>query len=276
MLNYRHALHAGNYADVLKHLVLTITIECFKKLSSPILYVDTHAGSGLYRLDSDKNKYINSIKALDFSVLPSSITPYQQCVESYLRDNRYPGSPLISAKLLREQDQLQLFELHPAEYNLLKELFVNDPRVVTSHSDGYQVMQTSNIGENKQVIVLIDPPFETEDDFTKIIQFLQQEPQQITEQHYLIWYPVTRRYLVDTLIEQIIETELSDIWRFELGISKDTNNNKMTASGVIVIKPPSLLNRHMAELLPIIKQQLVPSGYYLIEKLPTPLVSDQF
>lgn len=270
MLNYQHAAHAGNYADVLKHMLLSICIEQLRQSAIPILYIDTHAGSASYELDNDhtsKNKLKPGIKILDFSSLSGSIAPYRNCVEPFLKHNRYPGSPVIAANLLRTQDQLNLYELHNDEYILLKQVFEKDQRTIVNHSDGYQALQALQPTRNQQLLILIDPPYEQDQDYKKVIEILVQGFKIMPEAHYLIWYPVTRRSMVNKMMHGFQQSGFSNIWRYELGVSEDTDDNKMTASGIVAVNPPPRLNQYMHELLPALQRQLAPFGYYLMDKV---------
>lgn len=268
MLSYQHSAHAANYADILKHLVLSSSIECLRKTNKPILYIDTHAGSGAYKLEyenaSNKN-FRRDIYKLNFTSIPDSIKPYHNAIEPFLKENRYPGSPLIAANLLRTQDQLQLFELQFTEYGLLRQSLQNDQRCKIYHSDGYQALQDLPSIQNQQSLILIDPPYEQQRDYTQVVETLVTGYSIMPEAQYLIWYPVTHRSLVNKMMYEFGQSGFSNIWCYELGISADTNDNKMTASGIIAVNPQLQLHLRMNELLPAVKQQLAPSGYYLMK-----------
>ncbi len=272
MLSYQHAAHAGNYADVLKHLALSISIECLRQSNRPILYIDTHAGSGSYELEygeTNTNKLKRDINRLNFTSIPDAIEPYRNTVKSFLKENRYPGSPLIAASLLRDQDQLQLFELHSNEYALLKQVLQKDQRIKVHHSDGYQVFQDLLPIRNQQLLILIDPPYEKHQDYTQVVETLVTGAKIMSKAHYLIWYPVIHRSLINKMLHEFSQIGFSNIWRYELGISEDTNDNKMTASGIVAVNCHLKLHLRMKELLPVVKQQLAPSGFYLIKNLLT-------
>ena len=140
MLSYRHGFHAGNFADVLKHITLTKVVDYLLKKPSPIMYIDTHSGAGSYRLDSEManktGEYTSGVMQLDFAQLPEAQS-YARLVSESLLDQRYPGSPDLAARLLRPVDKLRLFELHSTEYPHLKQHFADDARCLVNHSDGH-------------------------------------------------------------------------------------------------------------------------------------------
>lgn len=274
MLSYRHAFHAGNPADVLKHLVLVNSIEYMLQKPAPILYIDTHAGAGHYQLDgkmaSQTQEYLQGVAALDFARLPATISHYQQMVEPFLRKKQYPGSPLIAASLLREQDRLHLFELHGNDCLKLDKSFRKDRRVKVEQSDGYQSLKSllPPPPPQKRALVMIDPSYEIKDDYEQVVNGMKQAYRRMAHAQFLIWYPVVNRNVVEKMLRGLKKAGLRDLWRYELGLRPDTDGYGMTASGMLVVNPPWVLAEQMRELLPALQQQLAPQeGFVTIEQV---------
>lgn len=149
MLSYRHSFHAGNHADVLKHTVQSLIIESLKEKDKPFLYLDTHAGAGRYQLGSEHaertGEYLEGIARIwQQDDLPAELEAYINVVKHFNRSGQlryYPGSPLIARQLLREQDSLQLTELHPSDYPLLRSEFQKDSRARVEKADGFQQLK---------------------------------------------------------------------------------------------------------------------------------------
>ncbi len=166
MLSYRHSYHAGNHADVLKHTVQSLIIESLKEKEKPFLYLDTHAGAGRYQLSSEHaertGEYLEGIARIwQQDDLPAELEPYIGVVQHFNRSGQlryYPGSPLIARQLLREQDSLQLTELHPSDFPLLRGEFQKDERARVAKADGYQQLKAKLPPVSRRGLILIDPP----------------------------------------------------------------------------------------------------------------------
>lgn len=272
MLSYRHAFHSGNHADVLKHLVLCKTLEYLIQKPAPILYLDTHAGAGLYALNGKlaqkTEEYKTGIDSLDFSSLPKSINGYQNIVQPMLNSLQYPGSPLLAAHILRKQDSLRLFEMHSTDYPLLQQLFKKDRRVIVNRSDGYQSLKALLPASQKRALVLIDPSYEVKSDYQLVVDAIRQAYRRMPTAQFLLWYPVVDRNRVEKMIKSIGNSGVRDVWRFELTMETDTQQHGMTGSGMLVINPPWTLADQMREILPALAGQLVSeTGGYTVEQL---------
>ena len=272
MLSYRHAFHSGNHADVLKHLVLCKTLEYLIQKPAPILYIDTHAGAGHYALNSKlaqkTEEYKTGIDSLDFSSLPKSIHGYQNIVQPMLNSLQYPGSPLLAARLLREQDSLRLFEMHSTDYPLLQQLFKKDRRVIVDNSDGYQSLKALLPASQKRALVLIDPSYEVKSDYHLVVDAIKQGYRRMPTAQFLLWYPVVDRNRAEKMIKSICNSGVRDVWRFELTMETDTQQHGMTGSGMLVINPPWTMADQMPEILPLLVKQLATeSGGYTVEQV---------
>ncbi|MCW8955986.1 MAG: 23S rRNA (adenine(2030)-N(6))-methyltransferase RlmJ [Gammaproteobacteria bacterium] len=272
MLSYRHAYHAGNYADVLKHLVLCKSLEYLIKKSTPILYIDTHSGAGAYALNSKlaqkTEEYKSGVGTLDFSSLPELIDCYRNIVQPMLASHQYPGSPLLAAHILREQDSLRLFEMHTTDFPLLQQLFQKDRRVIVDSSDGYQSLKALLPARQKRALVLMDPSYEVKSDYRLVVDAIKLAYRKMSTTQFLLWYPVVDRNRVETMIKSICNSGVRNVWRFELAMEADTRQYGMTGSGMLAINPPWTLADQLRELLPALAKQLVTeTGYYTIEQL---------
>ena len=272
MLSYRHAFHAGNHADILKHLILCKTLKYMIQKPAPIVYIDTHAGAGNYALNSklaQKTKeYQSGIAALDFSSLPRAIDCYQNIVEPMLSRQHYPGSPLLAAQLLREQDKLRLFEMHSTDFPALQQLFKKDRRVRTDSTDGYQALNALLPTPQKRALVLIDPSYEIKSEYQLVVDAIKLAYRKMSTAQLLLWYPVVDRKRVEKMIKNICSSGIRDVWRFELRMEADTQQHGMTGSGMLAINPPWTLAEQIRELLPALVEQLASeTGGYTVEQL---------
>ena len=277
MLSYRHSYHAGNHADVLKHIVLTLCINSLKEKEKPFLYLDTHSGAGRYLLQSEHSEktgeYLSGINLIwQQSETPELLNTYLAVLERYNPfDNLkyYLGSPLIAKQLLREQDKINLTELHPTDYPLLRQEFSKDKRARVLREDGFSQLKSKLPPESRRGIVLIDPSYEIKDDYQKIPKALLEAYKRFATGIYLIWYPVVSRTQTQKMIDEIVNLGIKKISQFEFAIKPDNNQKGMTASGMIVINPPWKLQQQMQTIMPWLKNTLdtEKTGNYLIKEL---------
>ncbi|KFA58071.1 rRNA methyltransferase [Gilliamella sp. wkB18] len=277
MLSYRHSYHAGNHADVLKHIVLTLCIESLKEKEKPFLYLDTHSGAGRYLLRSEHaektGEYLSGINLLwQQSNIPELLNTYISVLRRYNPFEEikyYPGSPLIAKQLLREQDKLNLTELHPTDYPLLKQEFIKDKRTKVLREDGFSQLKSKLPPLSRRGIILIDPSYEIKDDYQKIPAALFEAYKRFATGVYLIWYPVVSRTQTEKMINGIIDLGIKRISQFELAIKPDNDQKGMTASGMIVINPPWKLYDQMQKIMPWLKNilDIEKTGNFSIKQL---------
>jgi 23S rRNA (adenine2030-N6)-methyltransferase len=268
MLSYRHSFHAGNYADVLKHCVQSLIIESMKEKEKPFLYLDTHAGAGRYLLGSEQaektGEYLEGIARIwQRDDRPADLQPYLSVVDALNSQGTlryYPGSPLISRHLLREQDKLHLTELHPSDFPLLRNEFNRDPRAKVLRADGFGQLKSQLPPTTRRGLILIDPPYELKTDYQAVVAGIKEGYKRFATGIYALWYPVVLRQTVKRMINELQATGIRRILQLELGIRPDSDQRGMTASGMIVINPPWKLENQMATLLPWLQEALVPSG----------------
>ena len=264
MLSYRHSYHAGNHADVLKHIVLTLCINALKEKEKPFLYLDTHSGAGRYLLKSEHSEktgeYLSGINLLwQQPNIPELLNTYLSVIKRYNPFSElkyYPGSPLIAKQLLRQQDKLNLTELHPTDYPLLRQEFSKNKRAKVLREDGFAQLKSKLPHEFRRGIILIDPSYEIKDDYQIIPKALFEAYKRFATGVYLIWYPVVSRTQTQKMIDSIIQLGIRRISQFELAIKPDNNQKGMTASGILVINPPWKLHEQMQTILPWLKNTL--------------------
>ncbi len=268
MLSYRHSFHAGNHADVLKHTVQSLIIESLKEKEKPFLYLDTHAGAGRYKLSSEHaertGEYLEGIaRVWARDDIPEELAPYLGVIRSLNPSGQlryYPGSPLIARQLLRPQDSLQLTELHPSDYPLLRSEFQKDDRARVERSDGFQQIKAKLPPVSRRGLVLIDPPYELKTDYQAVVSGLIEGHKRFATGVYALWYPVVLRQQIKRMIHGLEDSGISRILQIELAVRPDNDHRGMTASGMIVINPPWKLEQQMAALLPWLHRTLVPEG----------------
>ena len=277
MLSYRHSYHAGNHADVLKHIVLTLCINALKEKEKPFLYLDTHSGAGRYLLKSEHSEktgeYLSGINLLwQQPNIPELLNTYLSVIKRYNPFSElkyYPGSPLIAKQLLRQQDKLNLTELHPTDYPLLRQEFSKDKRAKVLREDGFAQLKSKLPHQFRRGIILIDPSYEIKDDYQIIPKALFEAYKRFATGVYLIWYPVVSRTQTQKMIDSIIELGIRRISQFELAIKPDNNQKGMTASGMLVINPPWKLHEQMQTILPWLKNTLdvEKTGSFIVQEL---------
>ncbi|QIQ21076.1 23S rRNA (adenine(2030)-N(6))-methyltransferase RlmJ [Zophobihabitans entericus] len=277
MLSYRHSFHAGNHADVLKHIVLSLCVDAYKEKDKPFLYLDTHSGAGRYLLQSEHaektGEYHSGIERIWLQEsLPAELSSYFSVLKHYNYSGNlkyYPGSPLIAKQLLREHDKIHLTELHTADYSLLRHEFLKDKRAKVLREDGYHQLKSQLPPLSRRGIILLDPSYELKDDYQIVVKAIHEGYKRFATGTYLLWYPVVSRAQTQRMIKALIETGIKRILQIELAVKPDNTQKGMTASGMIVINPPWKLESQMKEIMPWLHNKLVPEGIggYTIEQL---------
>ncbi|EKO3453398.1 23S rRNA (adenine(2030)-N(6))-methyltransferase RlmJ [Vibrio fluvialis] len=274
MLSYRHSFHAGNHADVVKHIVQSLILSALQQKDKPFVYHDTHSGVGRYDLThewSEKTgEYKQGIARLwQQTEVPEDIHSYLDAIKA-LNDNGelryYPGSPRVARAHLRSHDRMVLTELHPSDYPLLEQEFHRDRQVAIFKEDGFARLKGSLPPKERRGLVLIDPPYELAKEYRDVVQAIAQSYKRWATGIYAIWYPVVNRCDIDDMIEGLQGLGIRKILQIELGVSPDTNERGMTASGMIVINPPWKLESQMQSILPFLKEAIAPAtGHYKVE-----------
>lgn len=262
MLSYRHSFHAGNFADVLKHIILVEILEHLIKKETPFTYIDTHAGAGIYDLQSNDATKLNEADEGFHRLKPESfpeLRPYFDTVDKHQSTTGscyYPGSPLIAQSFLRLQDNAWLYELHPTDFEKLQQMTKDTPQMQARKEDGFKGLIKQVPPPSRRGLILVDPPYEIKTDYETVFRAIQHAHKKFSTGTYALWYPVVDRERVQQLENRFIKSTIKDIQRFELGIEPDSTTPGMTASGMIVINPPWTLMEKMSHLLPKLESSL--------------------
>lgn len=263
-MNYRHAYHAGNFADVLKHTVLLALLEALKVKPAPFSFVETHAGSGSYALDGHEagktNEYRDGISRLIFpdthddsgKPLPPLLRRWLDAILALPGNENglklYPGSPLQSAGVLRECDSAQLCELHPAEAAQLRDLLKSDPRMHAHQRDGYEAMKGLLPPPEKRGLVLIDPPYEAQEaEYAMIEQALKHALERWPTGMYAVWYPIKQRSAVQPFLRWLTRCGARRVLQAELLLRSDDSAAQLNGAGMVVLNAPWKLDETLRE-----------------------------
>ncbi len=266
-MNYRHAFHAGNHADVLKHLTLTLILQRLAQKPAPFAVLDTHAGAGRYDLTSEEARRSpewesGAGKLWDWPDAPAALAPYIAAIAAHNAGSAltlYPGSPLIAAHAMRPQDRLVLCELHPEEAHKLRVTMAavnNGPTTQIHQRDGFEAITALTPPPERRGLVLIDPPYEAEGELAASVRALKAAQARFAHGVYLWWRP-----LKDAATLNAADSELSgEKLRADLWTSPPQRTGALTASSVLVINPPFGLKEALAGTLPQIAQRLSADG----------------
>jgi len=270
-MNYRHAFHAGNFADVFKHAILIGLLEALKAKQKPFIYMDTHAGRGRYLLnDSEATRTAEAAdgvqRLLTATRLPSLLHVYVNLVRSLNtgRDEliEYPGSPLIASLIMREEDRGILCEIQPEECAALKIALRGDARFAIHDRDGYAAMNALLPPAQRRGVVLIDPPFEAQDGEFRIIEkALADAAKRWPSGIYAVWYPIKLRQQVQPFHRWLTKSGFGKVLVGELLLHPDNSALRLNGCGMAIINPPWKFERQLEELLPAL-QNLLSQGRY--------------
>ncbi|MER9229889.1 23S rRNA (adenine(2030)-N(6))-methyltransferase RlmJ [Mesorhizobium sp. M0437] len=266
-MNYRHAYHAGNFADVVKHVVLSRLIEYLKQKDKAFRVIDTHAGIGRYDLSSTEaqktGEWQGGIGRLVDAALDAPaaalLAPYLEAVRSLNPDGgvkKYPGSPLIARHLMRKQDRLSAVELHPKDTARLKALFDGDFQTRVIELDGWLALGAHLPPKEKRGLVLIDPPFEEEGEFGRLVDGLQRAHRRWPGGIYALWYPLKDRRAVAAFRKALKQTGISKLLDIGFEIRPDAVEPSLDGCGMVVVNPPFTLEGELRTLLPALHRLL--------------------
>jgi len=271
LLSYRHAFHAGNFADVLKHSVLTLVLDYMTRKEKGFHYIDSHSGAGMYQLANEfaqkTGEYKDGIaKLINEEVLPEALQPYIDLIKGLNPNSEtndldlYPGSPAIAKRFMRRQDSTHLFELHPTDIQHLNDFCYRWKKVFVKQSDGYQGVLGLLPPPSRRGVVLIDPPYELKEDYQKAVKTIIKAYKKFATGTYILWYPVVKRELVNEMKRAFTNREsngdVKNLLQVEFCLSDDTNEYGMTGTGLFIVNPPWQLAKQMEEILPYLKEKL--------------------
>ncbi|MBM4221323.1 MAG: 23S rRNA (adenine(2030)-N(6))-methyltransferase RlmJ [Gammaproteobacteria bacterium] len=268
MLSYQHEYHCGNHADVLKHSVLALAIRALQRKDKPLRVIDTHAGSGVYDLDSAEARrnaeFETGIsRVMSAAAPPPEIAPYLAAVRALNPEagtlRRYPGSPQLAHHLLRPQDHLELLELHPQALARLRRHFGRDARTHIHDRDSYEGLPGLVPPPERRGLVLIDPSYEVRRESAAVIEAVAAGHDRWPGGCWLLWYPLLRDPLTARLPAKLAATGIRRIFRTELQV-ESAGYMGLRGSGLLVINPPYGLDTALGNLLPWLWEQLANDG----------------
>lgn len=257
-MNYRHAYHAGNHADVVKHVTLARLIALIARKDNPFVYLDSHAGVGLYDLRGDQasrtGEWQEGVGRLWRAVdAPAPLNDYLGVLRAMNPDGElrhYPGSPELARVLSRAQDRLHLNEKHPEDGELLKDNMRGDRRVAVHRGEGWQVPRALLPTREKRALLLIDPPFEQPDDFERCVQALDEAHGRMRQAIVAIWYPIKDRRQLKRFYQRLEKSAAPKLLRAELYVHSPDDAGRLTGSGLVISNPLWGLEDELRELLP--------------------------
>ena len=278
MLAYRHAFHAGNHADVLKHTVLMLVLRHMNAKPKGYRYVDTHAGAGGYSLEGryaqKKGEYERGIGRLwTRTDLPEVLADYVELVRRFNPDGvlaQYPGSPAIAQMLLRRQDQLRAFELHPTEQKILRATLAATPDAIAYDGDGFIGLKSQLPPSSRRGVVLMDPSYEGNGDYGRVIVTLREALERFAEGVYLVWYPQVSKLQAANLPKRLEALAPKGWLHVRLSVQQpDAQGFGLAGSGVFVVNPPHALNAQLSDVLPWLVDVLgqYDGAHYALDRL---------
>lgn len=278
-MNYRHIYHAGNFADVFKHIIVARIIDYLKRKPQAFRVIDTHAGSGLYDLTAAAAQKTGEWKTgigrfedillrkdgLPALVCQSALAPLP-ALASWLAAIRaanpqgqllrYPGSPLLIRTLLRRQDRLTAIELHEADHRTLSHLFNGDHQVRILHLDGWLALGAHVPPKEKRGLILVDPPYEKPGELNRLTDGLQKAVRRFAGGIYMLWYPVKDYEAVKHFVQRLYDSNIPKILQLELRVRKNSSSPRLDGSGVIIINPPYVLEQEITGLSSFLLERL--------------------
>ncbi len=285
MFSYRHGFHAGNHADVLKHITLLSCIELLHKKDTPLMLIDTHAGAGIYNLkdrfaqtsDESSEGILKLAKQANEHSLSDGIRAYLELITQLPNQTKdieiYPGSPYLLWQSMRSQDKLRLMELHPSDFPDLKSnlesLRLRRQDIKIEETNGFLALKAYLPPPSRRGLILIDPSYEDKGDYHQVLQSLQDAFKRFSTGVYVIWYPILSRLdakdFPDRLKKLCLEHQLPWL-QAELRI-KEVTESGLSASGMCVINPPWQLKESLQKDLPLLQEilQIDGAGHYHLQ-----------
>ena len=266
MFSYRHGFHAGNHADVLKHVVLVQMLGYLTGKDAPLWFVDTHAGAGAYSLESDFARKLGEFeegigRLWDRSDLPPSVAAYVEQVKALNPDGRlrhYPGSPQIAVQMLRPQDRIQAFELHTTESKLLQKRFASAKRRVSAQAaDGFAGLKAVLPPASRRGLVLLDPSYEDKKDYVKVLEAMREALKRFATGVYAVWYPQVQRQESMDLPGRLKQLAAGDWLHASLTVKAPAEDGLgLHGSGLFVFNQPWKLQSALRAELPWLAKAL--------------------
>ena len=263
-MNYRHAFHAGNFADVVKHVALTAVILHLRKKDTPFRVIDSHAGRGLYDLNgldarrtAEAEQGIARLVGLDEPGLPASLAKYLDCVRQE-GDGAYPGSARIAARLLRATDRLTAIEKHPDEAEGLRRALAPFAQAKAVEADGYERLPALLPPSERRGVILVDPPYEASGEFERVADLLALSFRRFVTGTYLVWFPIKSAASADAFCGEMMVKGVSGAIRVDVDVGGD--RDRLVAAGLLVVNPPHGFADEMNATAPVLASRLGRGG----------------
>lgn len=263
-MNYRHAFHAGNHADVFKHAILLRLAALLARKETPFVYLDSHSGVGRYDLAGDQasrtDEWREGIGRLwTLESAPAAFVGYREAVAALNPDGAlryYPGSPELMRQALRPQDRLLLNELHPEDGRLLKENMARDRRVAVHQKDGWLLPRALLPVPERRALLLIDPPFEKADELERCVKAIAEAIGRLRQTVIMLWYPIKDRRQLRRFHAGLQASGAPKLLNVELLIRAADDATRLNGSGLAIVNPPWGLEEELRDLLPWLAENL--------------------
>ena len=265
-MNYRHAYHAGNFADVLKHTALVSVLLHLRKKQKPFAVIDTHAGRSIYDIagaEAQKTGEASAgfLRLLTLSSVPGVLSRYVDIVRGF-GQGLYPGSPLIAAQMLRPNDRLLAIESQPGEYDELAKQLAAFANARAIHGDGYGELLRLLPPRERRGVILIDPPYEDEDEFARAADTLVSAHRRFATAIYMLWYPAKEQPKVSATAGELLNAGIESLVRIDLDVGvklapeREGRGPPMSATGLLIVNPPFGFTNEMQTVLPFLAETL--------------------
>ena len=264
-MNYRHSFHAGNFADILKHVALMRVLAHLRLKDAPFRVIDTHAGAGMYDLKGDEasrtGEWIEGIGRLQDKRLSADaeavLAPYREALAALAPTGEiYPGSPALIQHALRSEDRASFNELHPETCKLLRRSSPRDERLVINEIDGYTAWKAQVPPRERRGLVLIDPPFEKDDEFARMADYTREMARKWPTGIAMLWYPIKNARAVGRFEEALQQSGFAKLMIAELHVDNSAEVGPLAACGIAIANPPWKLAEELTTLLPELSRLL--------------------
>lgn len=269
MFSYRHAFHAGNHADVLKHAIFVNILDYFNRKDAPYWVIDTHAGAGLYDLRSEwaltNGEFVDGLdRVLQAPDMPAMIERYLEEVQAFNPDgvaNYYPGSPWLALRALRDRDRLRLFEMHPSEAEVLQHNVAEQGRAAMRQTtvyeaDGFEGLKSQLPPPTRRGIVIMDPSYEDKQDYRRTLQAVNEGLKRFATGCFAVWYPLVQRREMQELTRSLERLETPWV-HASLTVRKPSEDGfGLHGSGMFIVNPPWTLHAELEQTMPWLKDKL--------------------
>lgn len=264
-MNYRHSFHAGNFADVIKHVTLVRILDHLKLKDTPFRVIDTHAGAGMYDLRSEDasrtGEWVDGIGKLEKSRLSPAaeavLAPYRSALRELTPlEGHYPGSPALIQHALRADDRASFNELHPETCIALRRALPRDERIVINEIDGYLAWKAQIPPRERRGLVLVDPPFEKTDEFDRMAEITREMARKWSTGVLMLWYPIKNPAAVARFEASLKDSGFAKLMVVELHVEHIGQAGPLAACGLAIANPPWKLAEELSTLLPELSKRL--------------------